>query len=125
MEPSLASRTLERAGVRLIHLDGAISIGVWSDLDRPEIRLAIRAFGSGRLPVRYLDGNGIPTRYKSRQVEGEPVPLNVLAEMEKYPNDCWIVRDKILKEIGWYFREGGQGGTSTRVRFKSWRQTSS
>ena len=63
-------------------LDGVITIGVWSDLDGPEVRAALRTSESDRVPVRYLDGGGIPMRYKVRRVEGEPVPMNVLSAMK-------------------------------------------
>jgi hypothetical protein len=53
---------LNRVDVRIMRLEGAVTIGVWSDLDGPAIRAAIGAFGSGRLPIRYLDGAGIPRR---------------------------------------------------------------
>jgi hypothetical protein len=66
-----------------------------------EVRAALRSFGSDGLPIRYLDRAGIPMRYKSRRVEGEPVPMSVLAEMERHPADPWKVRDRMLKETGW------------------------
>jgi len=96
-----ASAVLNGAGVRIMALEGGATIGVWSDLDGPEVRAALRAFGSGGLPVRYLDGAGIPMRYKLRRVEGEPVPMNVLNEMERHPADPWKIRDRMLKEMGW------------------------
>jgi hypothetical protein len=40
-------------------------------------------------------------RYKVRRVEGEPVPMNVLAEMERRPAEPWKVRDRMLYEMGW------------------------
>ena len=96
-----ASAVLNRAGVRIMQLDGVPTIGIWSDLDGPEIRRALRTFGSDQLPVRYLDGAGVPARYKLRHVEGEPVPMNVLAEMERHPDEPWKVRDRMLQEMGW------------------------
>jgi hypothetical protein len=38
---------------------------------------------------------------KLRWVEGEPVPMSVLAEMERRPAEPWKVRDWALKEMGW------------------------
>jgi hypothetical protein len=70
----LAASVLNQAGVRIMRLDGQFTIGVWSDLDGAKIRVALRSLGMDRLPVRYLDGAGIPLRYKLRRVEGEPVP---------------------------------------------------
>ncbi len=101
-ELAQASGVLGRAGVRLMELDGGVpTVGVWSDLDGPEIRAALRTLGSDRLPVRYLDGAGIPMQYKVRRVEGEPVPMNVLNEMERQSEEPWKVRDRMLKELGW------------------------
>jgi hypothetical protein len=70
-------------------------------LDGPEVRAALRTFGSDRLPIRYLDGAGVPVRYKMRWVEGEPVPMNVLAAMERRPAEPSKVRDRMLNEMGW------------------------
>lgn len=92
---------LNRAGVRIMALEGGATIGVWSDLDGVEIRAALRSLGPDRLPVRYLDGAGVPMRYKVRRVEREPVPMNVPAEMERHPAEPWGVRDRMLNEMGW------------------------
>ncbi len=91
-ELARASAVLNRAGVRIMTLEGGATIGVWSDLDGPEIRAALRTLGLDVLPVRYLDGVGVPMRYKARLVEGEPVPISVLAEMERNPVEPWEVR---------------------------------
>jgi sugar phosphate isomerase/epimerase len=96
-----ARRLLNRAGVRIMILESGATIGVWSDLDRPEIRAALRTLGNAGLPVRYLDGAGVPMHYKVRRVAGEPVPMNVLAEMERDPADPWKIRDQMLNEMGW------------------------
>jgi hypothetical protein len=96
-ELARASAVLNQAGVRIMQLDGVTTIGIWSDLDGAEIRRALRTFGADQLPVRYLDGAGIPPRYKLRRVEGEPVPTNVLAEMERHPDEPWKVRDRMWK----------------------------
>ncbi len=69
-----ASAVLNATGVRIMDLDEGPATGVWSDLDGPEIRAALRTLRSDQLPVRYLDGAGIPTPYKVRRVEGDPVP---------------------------------------------------
>lgn len=95
-----ASAVLSQAGVRLMRLDEGVVIGVWSDKDGPDIRAALRVFGVYRLPVRYLDGSDIPSRFKERWVPGEPVPLRVLREMQNRPQG-WIVRDLMLKKMGW------------------------
>jgi hypothetical protein len=95
-----AGVVLARAGIRLMRIDGVDYAGIWSDLDRPEVRAALRTYGKGRLQVRYLDGN-VPMRYKLRRVLGEPVPANVLAAMEQEPSEPWVIRDRMLKEMGW------------------------
>ena len=100
-ELARASAILNRAGVRLMQLDGVNIIGVWSDLDGPKVRAALGVCGSDRLPVRYLDGAAVPMRYKVRRVEGEPVPRDVLLEMERSPREPWKVRDRMLQEMGW------------------------
>jgi hypothetical protein len=100
-ELARASAVLNRAGVRLMQLDGVVTIGIWSDLDGPEIRDALRTLGSGQIPVRYLDTAGVPPQYKLRRVEGEPVPMNVLGEMERHPNEPWKVRDQTLQGMEW------------------------
>ena len=96
-----ARTLLNQTGVRAMVLDGVTTIGLWSDLHGPEIREALRTLGHDRMPVRYLDGSGIPDEYKLRRAEGEPVPVSVLAEMERHPADPWKVRDRMLKELGW------------------------
>ena len=97
-----ASAVLNQTGVRIMPLGGGATIGVWSDLDGPEVRAALRVFGFDRLPLRYLDGAGVPMRYKVRRAEGEPVPMSVLAEMERQQAEPWKVRDRrlILSEQG-------------------------
>ena len=100
-EMARASAILDQTGVRIMTLEGGAAIGVWSDLDGPEVRAALRTFGSDQLPLRYLDGTGVPTRYKLRRVDGEPVPMNVLAEMERHPAEPWTVGDRMLKQMGW------------------------
>jgi hypothetical protein len=96
-----ARRLLNRAGVRIMTLESGATIGVWSDLDGPEIRAALRTPGNVGLPVRYLDGAGVPMHYKARRVEGEPVPVSVLSELERQPAEPWKVRDRVLNEMGW------------------------
>ena len=100
-ELTRASTVLNRAGVRIMALEDGATIGVWSDLDGPEVRVAIRTLGSDGMPIRYLDGAGVPMRYKARRVDGEPVPMNVLAAMERHPVEPWKVRDLMLSEMGW------------------------
>jgi hypothetical protein len=108
-ELARASAVLRSSGVRIMALEGGTIIGVWSDLDGPEVRAALRIFGTDELPVRYLDGAGVPIRYKVRRVEGEPVPTSVLVEMELHPEEPWKVRDRMLIEMGWCLKGPRRG----------------
>jgi hypothetical protein len=111
-----AATVLNRAGVRIMASDGGATIGVWSDLDGPEVRAALRTFGLDRLPLCYLDGAGVPIRHKVRRVDGEPIPMKVLNEMERHPADPWKIRDRMLKEMGWLFEDHGLGVSGRRRR---------
>jgi hypothetical protein len=101
LELAHASAVLQRAGVRIMDISGVVTVGLWSDLDGPDVRSALSVLGSSGLPVRYLDSSGIPMRYKLRRVEGEPVPLSVLRAMESCPTDPWAIRDQMLMELKW------------------------
>jgi hypothetical protein len=95
-EHTRAGRLLSRVGVRLMD-DGVFTIGIWSDKDSRELRDAIRLHHPDAMPrVRYLDGAGVPPRFKLRRVPGDPVPLSVLREMERNPEEPWVVRDLML-----------------------------
>ena len=84
-----------------MEIDGRFTIGIWSDLDSPTLRAAIRVFHPDEMPpVRYLDGAGIPDRFKLRSVPGDPVPPAVLREMEANPEAPWEVRDRMLSGSG-------------------------
>ena len=50
-ELARASALLNRAGVRIMALEVGATIGVWSDLDGPEVRAALRIFGSDTVPA--------------------------------------------------------------------------
>lgn len=113
LELMRASAVLRRAEVCIMELEDGLAIGVWSDLDGPEIRDALRISGSDSLVVRYLDGGGIPMSYKLRGVQGEPVPLSVLAEMERNQAEPWEVRDRLLKDIGWSVKNKASAGRNT------------
>jgi hypothetical protein len=98
-----------------MRLDGVTTIGVWSDSDAPSIREALRTLGLGRLSLRYLDAPTIPTRYKVRSVDGDPVPLSVLAEMERELAEPWTIRDRALRQMRWYPK---------RTSWKRWKSDS-
>jgi len=86
-ELARASDLLNRNGVRILQLEGVEAVGVWSDLDGPEVRAALRTLGGEAALIRYLDGDAIPPDFKARWVDGEPVPGDVRAEMERNPAD--------------------------------------
>lgn len=109
LDLSRACAVLNRAGSRIVVLETGTTIGVWSDLDGPEVRTALRTLGLDQLPVRYLDGAGVPMRYKLRRVKGDPVSMSVLARMEQHPNEPWKVRDSIHGQESGQRRECGQG----------------
>ncbi len=56
-ELARASAVQNRAGVRIMALEGGATIGVWSDLDGPEVRAALRTFRI-RPTARALPGWG-------------------------------------------------------------------
>jgi hypothetical protein len=99
-----AGEVLKANGVRLFQLDGVPVVGLWSDLDGPHIRAALAVLENDKLPVRYIDGPNIPMRYKVRKMKGQPVPLEIVAAMDKANADggqAWEVRDRMLLGIGW------------------------
>jgi hypothetical protein len=91
---------MNRNGVRIMALESGNTVGIWSDRDSPEIRLALRVLHLDEMPIRYLDGSAVPLRYKSRRIAGEPLPLNVVAEMERcIDGEPWERRDVMLTEM--------------------------
>lgn len=71
-------------------------------------------------------------KYKLRKAPGEPVPGNVLAAMEQAADEPWVVRDRMLAEMGWtpngilwaewkaqwlnrFFKEHGVTGQPARI----------
>ena len=51
--------------------------------------------------VRNLHEPTIPAVYRGRHEERETVPLSVLGGMEQHPSVPWMIRNQMLKEIGW------------------------
>jgi hypothetical protein len=96
-----AGEVLRLNGVRHFYLAGRPVNGIWSDLDAPHIREALRILGNQDIEVRYLDGPGIPLRYKVRTMKGQPVPLEIVRAMERSATP-WQVRDRMLAAIGWH-----------------------
>jgi hypothetical protein len=56
-----------------------------------ELRRAARKEQYKSAPKKW--NAGVPMRHKVSRVDGEPVPHNVLAEMERHPAKPWKVRD--------------------------------
>ena len=104
-ELTRAGQVLRVNGVRLMVLAGAPTVGLWSDLDGPHIRAALARLGSGSLPVRYLDGPGIPMRFKARVPKGQPVPLDIVKAMQEADGEHpWVIRDRMLRAIDWHYK---------------------
>src|SRR4051812_147031 len=68
-----AFNILNRAGVRLMLIEGLLFIGIWRELDSAEIRDALSEVGGSELPVRYLDDPDVPEFYKLRKALAQPV----------------------------------------------------
>lgn len=98
-----AGAVLALNGVRHLTIDGRHVIGLWSDLDGPHIREALRLFDNQALPVLYLDGPKMPDRYKGRQIPGQPVPLDVVRAMLR-ATEPWVTRDNMLRAIDWHLK---------------------
>src|SRR5262245_19905964 len=100
-----ASAVLADAGVRLMQLDGVMTIGIWSSLDSPSVRAALRVFGSDQAPVCYLDAPNVPIPdkykvYRGRSASGPKyIPWQVIQAMYAHPDEPWKVRDRMLVEI--------------------------
>jgi hypothetical protein len=112
----LCGRQLAVAGCRPIEIGGQPAIGIWSDLDHPSLRTAIRDYyaalwpAMAGAPIVYLDGPGIPDRFKERRVPrvptredgrpADPIPLEVVEAMMR-SDEPWKVREHMLDELGW------------------------
>ena len=100
-----ASAVLADAGVRLMQLNGDMTIGIWSSLDSPVLRAALRVFGSDQAPICYLDAPPVPIPdkykvYRGRSEDGKKhIPWEVIQAMYAHPDEPWKVRDRMLVEI--------------------------
>lgn len=96
---------LNRTGTRLIvFAAGDEAVGIWSDLDGPGLRAAIRTLSLGDLPIVYLDSPKCPDVYRVRRVAGQPVPMSVLSAMEDIElagGEGWRIRDTLLRAKRW------------------------
>jgi hypothetical protein len=92
-----AEDLLNYTGTIIMDLNDAATVGIWADLDSPSIRDALRILGKDNMPIRYLDGDGIPGQYKLRKVDGECVPWDVLQAMQAEPEKPWTRRDEMLR----------------------------
>jgi len=95
-------KVLSDAGVRLMMIDGQMVVGIWSDLDSPRLRQALAFYENNHEPWRYLDGPGIPDKYKTRNVPGgeNPLPISVLMRMQQ-STEPWVVRDEFIRIKHW------------------------
>ena len=74
---------LNNAGVRIMRIYDGTAIGVWSDLDGLEIRAALRTLEMDCLPVRHLDEDDIPNKYKYRKLDERSNVRVTRSEKEK------------------------------------------
>jgi hypothetical protein len=94
-----AHAVLRRYEVRRIVVDGQEAVGIWSTQDGPHLRAAIRIAGWPG-PIRYLDGRGIPDKYKGTRLPDDPPPLAVVDEMQaNIDNEPWILRDRRMAGV--------------------------
>jgi len=67
VQQSAAVDLLHEAGVRIMESPAGperFVLGVWRDLDSPELREAFRLLRLERLPLRYLDDPSVPEKYR-------------------------------------------------------------
>lgn len=92
--PAWSAAEIAGTGARFLSIGGrGLVAAVWSDLDSLKLRDALEAAGGAGVPVVYLDGPEVPTRYKGREVPGDPVTLDVLAAMMAAEKP-WELRDR-------------------------------
>jgi hypothetical protein len=90
---------LRRSETIRIVIDGAEAVGIWSTQDSPAIRAAIRIAGWPG-PIRYLDGRGIPDKYKGTRLPDDPPPLAVVDEMQaNIDGEPWTIRDRRMAGV--------------------------
>ncbi|MGI9074702.1 MAG: hypothetical protein ACR2JB_26075 [Bryobacteraceae bacterium] len=61
-----AMQLLNLAGVRIMRYGPELRLGIWEDLDGPELRAAINVVGMDELRVVHLESADVPIRYKVR-----------------------------------------------------------
>lgn len=66
-EQIAALRLLNLAGTRIMRTDSGFQVGIWEDLDGPELRTAIRSVGMSAYPVLHLEDAGVALQYKVRR----------------------------------------------------------
>src|SRR5262249_46706522 len=94
-----AEAYLRAREVRVIRIDDADVVGVWSDVDSATVRRAIAIVGWNNLPVKYLDSDSTPDRFKGSNLSDEPLPIEILRAMEKADRDPWAARDRMILEL--------------------------
>lgn len=61
-------RVMNLCGARIIRLGSELKVGLWSDVDGPEIRAAIDTLGMSELQVIHLETAAVDFNYKIRSV---------------------------------------------------------
>jgi hypothetical protein len=64
-----AEALLQRRHVSTVRVNGISTLVIRSDRDGPAVRLAIQLLELSNVPVRYVDGDGIPPRLQERRRE--------------------------------------------------------
>jgi hypothetical protein len=98
---------LAKAGMRLMHLNNVMHVGLWSWTDSAELRTAFRVFESHEAPIVYLDAPNVPIPERFGVYRGapenrhEPLPAAVVEARYRHLRDePWVIRDEMLKEMG-------------------------
>lgn len=103
-ESGRPSVLLDLTGCRLIRLDDVFTIGIWRDLDAPELRGAIAVAGLVNLPVRFLDEDDLPERYRVRSLRAPLRPPDVTFQQwlqlhEALPNGLAALATEVEKVV--------------------------
>lgn len=88
-----AMALLNLAACRLMLLDHSFTIGIWGDLDGPELRGAIAGAGLENLPVVFLEGEDLPERYRVRSLQVPPRTADITFQR-------WLQSRKALVNAG-------------------------
>ncbi len=83
------TQLLNLTGCRLLFNTEQLHIGVWADLDSPELRAALKGVNLDEYPVVHLDLANVTPEYKVRRCPRRP---------KSEPMTLWIRRAQALRE---------------------------